>query len=672
MGIRSCKVIDVINASDCIPNSSRQTRFLLTHVSSWLQPAALTPQENQGSSSMDAVGQIAASLVSTVQLTVAEKWCDAHKLHEETLKNIQGLCGRSQPCSQYFTHILASVLTPQGRWQQAECILGKLLQFTKAKHAWYHLSTITCMDSLATVLQEQGKWEEAEDMHRKVLEARRNTLGEDHNTLSSMNNLANVLQEQGKWQEAEDMHRKVLEARRITLGEGHPDTLLSMNNLANVLQDQGKWQEAKDMYNKVLIVLEARRRTLGEDHHDTLMSMNNLAIVLSKQGKWQEAEDLHNKVLEARGRTLGEDHPDTLGSMNNLAGVLQGQGKWQEAEDLHRKVLETRRSKLGEDHHDTLLSMSNLATVLQKQQHHETLLSTNNLASGPSEQGKWQEAEGMHRKVVDEMQRTLGEDHNDILRSLNNLANVLREQGKWQEAEDLHRQVLGAMRRTLGENHPDALQSRQNLARVLRERGQADPHFRQSGDLKIHRERLDEAISSERAFLEGMQTRLKDEHNPDLVRVRYFLAKSLVQSGSLKDAEQLLRGLVDTMLQKDEYIVPLTRQVIPLLVSVLEELGQTDEAELCLKVLEELLLQVPEDAQSGDTSTLDEFSSEEEKRLFEEWSTSAKDEVFWRDYVENKMDEVVEKFTSSDHNGSAERSHVGTESSLHLASTSSG
>ena len=178
-----------------------------------------------------------------------------------------------------------------------------------------------------------------------------------------------------------------------------------------------------------------------------------------------------------------------------------------------------------------------------------------------------------------------------------------------------------------------------------------------------------------------MQTRVTDKRHPNLVRgryCRYFLAKLLVQSGSLKDAEQLLRGLVDTMLQKEYFLLLLTGKVIPLLLSVLEEVGKTDEIEKWQETFESFSLQVPEDAQSGDSSTLDEFISEEEKRLFEEWSTSAEVELFLRDYVENKkevtdeMDEVIEKFTSSDQNGSAERSDVQTESSLHLAPSSSG
>ena len=134
------------------------------------------------------------------------------------------------------------------------------------------------------------------------------------------------------------------------------------------------------------------------------------------------------------------------------------------------------------------------------------------------------------------------------------------------------------------------------------------------------------------------------------------------------------------LLGKGEYILGLTRHLIPLLVSVLEELGKTDEAEKWQEALGELLSEFPAEARNDVASTTDEFSSEEEKRLLEEWSTSAEVELFLRDYVENKkevmddneMDEVIEKFTTSDQNGSAERSDVGAKSSLHLALSSSG
>ena len=50
---------------------------------------------------------------------------------------------------------------------------------------------------------------------------------------------------------------------------------------------------------------------------------------------------------------------------------------------------------------------------------------------------------------------------------MNNLAAVLHAQGKYEEAEQLHRQTL-ALTEVLGKEHPDTLGSMNNLAKVLR------------------------------------------------------------------------------------------------------------------------------------------------------------------------------------------------------------
>lgn len=52
---------------------------------------------------------------------------------------------------------------------------------------------------------------------------------------------------------------------------------------------------------------------------------------------------------------LGKEHPDTLGSMTNLAEVLSSQGKYEEAEKMHRQALALRETMLGEEHPNFLL-----------------------------------------------------------------------------------------------------------------------------------------------------------------------------------------------------------------------------------------------------------------------------------------------------------------------------
>ena len=78
---------------------------------------------------------------------------------------------------------------------------------------------------------------------------------------------------------------------------------------------------------------------------------------------------------------LGTNHPDTLGSMNNLALSLRLQGKYAEAEAMHRQTLKLMETVLGKDHPDTLTSMNNLAIALEKQ-------------------GKCAEAKVMHKRAL--------------------------------------------------------------------------------------------------------------------------------------------------------------------------------------------------------------------------------------------------------------------------------
>ena len=48
-------------------------------------------------------------------------------------------------------------------------------------------------------------------------------------------------------------------------------------------------------------------------------------------------------------------------SMNNLAGVLSRQGKYEQAEEMHRQVSRLSEKVLGKEHPDTIANMNNSA-----------------------------------------------------------------------------------------------------------------------------------------------------------------------------------------------------------------------------------------------------------------------------------------------------------------------
>jgi tetratricopeptide (TPR) repeat protein len=86
-----------------------------------------------------------------------------------------------------------------------------------------------------------------------------------------------------------------------------------------------------------------------------------------------------------------------------------------------------------------------------------TLASISNLAISLGYQGKYAEAEAMHRQMLQLKETVLGKDHPDTLRSINNLAESLRQQGKYAEAEAMNRQTLQRQRRCLGKTTPTRL-----------------------------------------------------------------------------------------------------------------------------------------------------------------------------------------------------------------------
>ena len=69
------------------------------------------------------------------------------------------------------------------------------------------------------------------------------------------------------------------------------------------------------------------------------------------QGKLGEAEQLHVLVLGKWGETLGKNNPRVLQTMGDLAVTYSALGKWNKAEEIEVKVLEERTMRLGITHH---------------------------------------------------------------------------------------------------------------------------------------------------------------------------------------------------------------------------------------------------------------------------------------------------------------------------------
>lgn len=189
-----------------------------------------------------------------------------------------------------------------------------------------------------------------------------------------------------------------------------------------------------------------------------------------------------------------------------IADLLLDQGQYQEAEKLLRKLLDLRTRMLGPEDGGTVRTRANLAAASLKL-------------------GNAAEAERQYREVI-KITEKAGPGALATLIARGGLANALDDQERYAEAEAEYRQVLALREKRLGPEDRDTLLSRHNLATCL---SRQDKHA--------------EAEMEFRRVLALRQKVLGPEH-PDTLLTRVNLANVLTKQQKFPEAESEYRGII--------------------------------------------------------------------------------------------------------------------------------
>jgi tetratricopeptide (TPR) repeat protein len=223
------------------------------------------------------------------------------------------------------------------------------------------------------------------------------------------------------------------------------------------------------LHSRVLSTLTRAQADLSETWPGravvALLSTNpvseRLQSALSSTGivalHFDDAEDLPavtSELIDAISSNTAGSLPDSgLGTnVMNRASFALDAGRWEEAEGLYRKILSDQIRVLGQNHPSTFETKELLASLLQRT-------------------GRQADALAAYREIIDDRIRVFGPDHPDTLTTRNNLAHWLGESGRVEEAIAQLRQVLADRARVLGPDHPDTLATRSNLAHWLGQSG---------------------------------------------------------------------------------------------------------------------------------------------------------------------------------------------------------
>jgi eukaryotic-like serine/threonine-protein kinase len=203
-----------------------------------------------------------------------------------------------------------------GRLDEAEPLLSKAYRETQDLLGARDAISQQAAEHMASLLSKQRRFQEAQAIYQRVLDDSRAVYGPNAPfTLSITNNLAVNFEIQGQLADAERLYREALAGRIKVLGNDHPDTSLVLGNLGNLLRRQGRLEEAEDPLQRSY---QSTRRSLGPQHPQTLTIMSHLGELFGKRGRFDEAEGLLKPCLEAQLRIYSPQHEAVISTSNRL------------------------------------------------------------------------------------------------------------------------------------------------------------------------------------------------------------------------------------------------------------------------------------------------------------------------------------------------------------------
>ena len=270
-----------------------------------------------------------------------------------------------------------------------------------------------------------------------------------------------------------------------TQQHGKPDHVV-LNYLALAYIHSGQLKKAETLFQQIIQEKEKSHKPLGADLYPWVKMY--LAKIYNIQARYEESERLcletmglkfrqgktihpltrvrllraladsyraqgqYDQAEQTLFKALEIDNTDQKLPHEILAVLYLDQGRYQEAEDVFRKVIERHRRNLpGEGiHRYTLPMLSGLAAVYTRQE-------------------RFAEAELLFQEVRETQKEKLGEDHWETLKTLNDFGVLRREQKRYEEAESMLHQALEGRQRKLGVDHPDCFESMHELAVLYRE-----------------------------------------------------------------------------------------------------------------------------------------------------------------------------------------------------------
>lgn len=403
----------------------------------------------KGMEQADFIDVFAKLLQYVAEYKKAEKW------YEDCIEICKNVWGEIHPKVSDCYCNLGQVCIYLGKYRKANVILEKCRRIAKNGIA------------ASLNIEKQEEIEDWENLLKKVLQFNKNIVGKEHpDTADNYFEFARIFGEKGEYEKAEELYEKGLAIYKNTLEENHPRMARIYDKLAEYYEKHSEYKKAEGVYERVLSIY---KNALGENHLSTARSYDKLAECYKKQGKYNETEELYKKSLVIYNILLGENHPDTARCFADLAECFKKQGKYERALGLYEKCLAILESVFDCGHpimghiYINLIELyiwagedDKVVEICKKSSQLETVY-----------KNTLYDVEDKDISVIEECLVDL-KAFQEILKLLNDVIKLFQEMC---EIKDQNKKLLQSMERDLGENHPDVARCCSDVASSYEEFG---------------------------------------------------------------------------------------------------------------------------------------------------------------------------------------------------------
>jgi len=325
---------------------------------------------------------------------------------------------------------LTDLYEEQGRYDEAESILQRILQIQQKYLQPKHPELANTLSSLALLSQKQGKTMKADSLHSRALRIQKQSF-KSKNPFTSFSTLANLAQFHSRryeFTQAESLSRKALEFAKqedmsgFAVTSGLPRLLVYFAPFSD---------EAVETDSLMHHTLRIQEQNLGSRHPMVARTLSHMA---SYQDETDVTDSLYHRALHIQQETLGPGHPDALTTLSSIADLYQKQKRFAEADSIYRYVLQERRRSLGPNHPEVANTLSNLAMLSY-------------------EQGETVKADSFMQRSLRMRQQDAEAQGPVMVSLLSGLSLLAGSEGEVADIEARMRRVLEAQKQTLGPTH---------------------------------------------------------------------------------------------------------------------------------------------------------------------------------------------------------------------------